>query len=232
MAALLAFGLLVGLGTWQLQRRAWKLDLIARVDARVHAAPTAPPPPAIWPGVSAERDEYRHVRVSGEFRPGPETLVQAVTALGPGYWVMAPLTTDAGYTVLINRGFIPADQPPPATPREAMAVTGLLRISEPHGAFLHANDPPAGRWYSRDIAAIAVAQGLGPVAPYFIDADATPNPGGWPVGGLTVINFPNNHMAYAFTWFGLALMVAAGGVFLIRDELSLRRGLADRPRTE
>ena len=79
------------------------------------------------------------------------------------------------------------------------------------------------------MAAIAAARGLRPVAPYFIDADATPNPGGWPVGGLTVIKFPNSHLVYAFTWFGLALMVAAGVVFLIRDEFRLRRGLADRP---
>lgn len=226
LLALLAFALLVGLGTWQLERRVWKLDLIARVDARVRAAPTSPPPPSAWPAVSAERDEYRRVQVSGAFLPG-QTLVEAVTTLGPGYWVMAPLRIDAGYTVLINRGFAPDSVTPPAPPAHA-TVIGLLRMSEPHGGFLRANDPARARWYSRDVSAIAAARGLRDVAPYFIDADASPNPGGWPVGGLTVIRFPNSHLTYALTWYGLALLVITGGALLVRDELRLRRGLAQR----
>jgi surfeit locus 1 family protein len=88
-----------------------------------------------------------------------------------------------------------------------VTVTGLLRASEPGGGFLRANDPADGRWYSRDVAAIAEAEGVGPVAPYFIDAGATPNPRGLPVGGLTVVSFRNTHLAYALTWFALAALV-------------------------
>lgn len=219
----LVFAVLVGLGTWQLYRLSWKLDLIARVEQRVHAAPTAPPGPAAWGEFSAEADRYRHVTVSGTFLDDRETAVQAVTALGGGFWILSPFRTDAGYTVLVNRGFVPPDRRDPSS-RQAgniagrATVTGLLRPSELGGAFLRSNDPRADRWYSRDVAAIAAARGLGPVAPYFIDAEATPNSGRGPVGGLTVIAFPNNHLVYALTWYGLAAMLAGAASWVVRDE--------------
>jgi surfeit locus 1 family protein len=222
----------VGLGVWQVQRLQWKLDLIARVNARVHAAAVAPPGPAAWARVSQAADEYRHVQVRGRFDNARETLVQAVTETGPGFWVMTPLRTDDGYEVLVNRGFVPPDKAAPAartagTPAGETAVTGLLRLSEPHGGFLRANQPAAGRWYSRDVAAIARARGLPAAAPYFIDADATPNPGGWPRGGLTVVHFRNSHLAYALTWFGLAAMTALWGAWpLVEARRRSRRGAA------
>jgi len=215
LALVLVEVLLIGLGVWQLVRRVDKLALIDRVEARVAAMPVAAPGPVDWPRISASTDAYRHVRVSGRFLHGEETLVQAVTEAGPGYWVMTPLASDDGFTVLVNRGFVPGDRRDQATRGAgsiggSVAVTGLLRISEPGGGFLRANDPSAGRWYSRDVAAIAARHGLGAVAPYFIDADASPNPGGWPLGGLTVIVFPNNHLVYALTWFSLAAGLAIG----------------------
>lgn len=232
-AVALAFGVVfflgfAGLGVWQLQRLAWKLDLIARVDARVHAPAAPAPGPAAWPSVSAQRDEYRHVQVRGTFDNRRETLVQAVTALGPGYWVMTPLTTDQGDTVLIDRGFVPTALAAQADRREGLlqgpvTVTGLLRVSEPHGGFLRANQPAAGRWYSRDVAAIARARGIARAAPYFVDADATPNPGGWPRGGLTVVRFRNPHLVYAMTWFALAAMVALWGAWPAVEARRTRR---------
>ena len=187
-----------------------------------------PPAPAEWPAVTAADDEYRHVRVEGRFLDGRETLVQAVTALGGGYWVLVPFRSDSGFTLLVNRGFVSADLRDPASRRAGeihgeTAVTGLLRLTEPKGAFLRGNDAVADRWYSRDVEAIAAARDLGPVAPYFIDADATPNPGGNPMGGLTVIAFPNNHLVYAITWYGLAALLAGAAVWAIRDEWRIRQ---------
>ncbi|WP_312486975.1 SURF1 family protein [Sphingomonas sp.] len=200
----------VSLGVWQLHRRAWKLNLIATVNARLQAAPVAAPPTA-GPG-----DVYRRVTARGTFRNDRETFVQAVTERGPGFWVLTPLV-GPDFTVLVNRGFVPAERRAhhdrPAGP---VRVTGLVRISEPGGAFLRSNDPKADRWYSRDVAAIAAARKLGPVAPYFIDADATSNPGGYPVGGLTVIAFRNSHLSYALTWFALAILTVVGLVILWR----------------
>ena len=209
-----AFGLLwiaavaglIALGTWQVHRRAWKLDLIARVDARLHAAPVAAP-------VTADKgDAYRRVVATGRFVPGKDTLVQASTVRGPGWWVMTPLAT-ADDIILINRGYVPDRRPPP-TPTNIVTVTGLIRLSEPGGGFLRSNDPAADRWYSRDVAAIARHDGLR-TAPYFIDADAARVAPGQPVGGLTIVSFANNHLVYAITWYTLAIMTAAAFLYWI-----------------
>ncbi|SDN43374.1 surfeit locus 1 family protein [Methylobacterium phyllostachyos] len=220
VGAALVFVVLLGLGTWQVERRAWKLDLIARVDARVHATPVPAPGPADWPRVGPD-EAYRHVRLSGTFLHDRETLVQAVTERGGGFWVLTPLRRPDGSLVLINRGFVPGDRRDPAIRAAGQVtgettITGLLRLTEPKGAFLRSNDPRDDRWYSRDVAAIAAARGLTDVAPYFVDADATPNPGGLPVGGLTVISFPNNHLVYAITWYGMALMLAGAVIYVLR----------------
>lgn len=223
LAAALVIAALIALGTWQVHRLFWKLDLIARVDARVNAEPVPPPGPAAWPAVTAEHDEYRHVTVHGTLRNDRETLVQAVTEQGPGAWVLTPLVADQGFTVLINRGFVPSDRRDPATRAAGQVagptiVTGLLRLPEPGGSFLRSNDPVGDHWYSRDVAAIAIKRDLGPVAPYFIDQDGSPKPGRYPIGGLTVISFPNNHLVYALTWYGLAVLLGGASVWIGRDE--------------
>ncbi|WP_409334826.1 SURF1 family protein [Bradyrhizobium neotropicale] len=216
LVALAALGVvaLTALGVWQLERRTWKLALIDRVEQRQYAAPQPMPAPSSWHTITASSDEYRRVTVSGHFLHERETLVAAVTDYGRGFWVLTPLQTTDGATVLVNRGFVPPERREPSTRREGnppgiVSVTGLLRVTEPKGAFLRSNDPAANRWYSRDVAAIAAARGLSQVAPFFVDADATPNGGGYPIGGLTVVRFPNNHLIYALTWFAMAIMLAA-----------------------
>jgi surfeit locus 1 family protein len=210
----------VALGNWQVHRRAWKLDLIARVDQRISAAPVAAPTRAQWTHISAAADAYRHVCANGVFLSDRETVVRAVSRLGAGFWVMTPLRTAGGEYLLINRGFVGPEQPRAPLRVTATQVCGLLRLSEPHGGFLHRNDPLHDAWYSRDVAAIAAARGLPAqeVAPYFVDADASPNPGGWPVGGLTVTHFDNNHLVYALTWYCLALLAMSGVVLILRGE--------------
>ena len=228
LIAVLGFAGLTALGVWQLERRAWKLDLIERVDKRIHAAPVPAPGPEEWPSINAATAEYRRVTASGQFLNDRETLVRAVTKLGAGFWVVTPFQTDQGFIVLVNRGFVPPDRQQAATRTAGQitgttSVTGLLRLSEPKGGFLRANDPAGNRWYSRDVAAISAKLGLPPqTAPYFIDADSTPNAGGTPVGGLTVIAFPNNHLQYAVTWFALALMLAGWAVLVMRHEKRIR----------
>ena len=214
---------LLAVGTWQVYRLGWKLDLIARVEARVHAAPQMPPGRPDWPQVTAATDEYRHVRLTGTFLNERETFVQAVTTLGAGFWIMTPLQMADGVIVLINRGFVPPERRDPASRlagqiNQETTITGLLRLTEPKGGFLRSNDPVGNRWFSRDVAAIAAARGLADTAPYFIDADAALQAGGYPVGGLTVIDFPNNHLIYALTWYSLAAMLAGAGGWIARDE--------------
>ena len=237
--ALLLLLLFAGLGIWQVVRLQWKLALIDRVDARVHAAPVplvpAPPHSLPWPAVDAEHDEYRHLRLTGHFLFDLTTPVQAVTERGTGFWLVTPLCQPDGTAVLVNRGFIPgslgADSGYPVRSAGANAcagngatttVTGLLRLSEPKGGFLRTNDPAHQRWFSRDVAAIAAARGLPAVAPFFVDLDArqpgaaTPLEPVAPIGGMTVISFPNNHLVYALTWFALAAMVGGAWWWVVR----------------
>jgi surfeit locus 1 family protein len=216
-AAVLVVAGLIALAVWQTHRRAWKLDLIARIEMRVHAPATAAPARERWPQVSAAADEYARVTVTGRWLEDKAALVQATTELGGGYWVITPLVQNDGTAVLINRGFIPADKRDPAywkgRSEEFNTVTGLLRMSEPRGAFLRTNDPFADRWFSRDVEAIAASRGLPTTAPYFIDAERSPHHRGLPTPGLTVISFSNNHLIYAITWWTLALMAAALAIF-------------------
>lgn len=219
---LFLFAVFLTLGTWQVQRLFWKLDLIERVETRVHSPAVPAPSRSEWANVSAVTDEYRHITAKGFFDHDKSVLVQAVTERGAGFWIVTPLRLDDGTTILINRGFVPAER----SARDARlgselaagpaSVRGLLRISEPGGGFLRSNDPANDRWFSRDVTAIAEAKGLTDVAPYFIDADATPNPGGLPIGGLTVVAFRNSHFVYALTWYFLAIMSAAAAWFIIR----------------
>jgi surfeit locus 1 family protein len=235
--ALLLLLLFAGLGTWQVVRLQWKLALIQRVDARVHAAPVAISalPNSPWPTVTAANDEYRHLRLSGHFLFDLTTPVQAVTERGPGFWLLTPLCQPDGAVILVNRGFIPgalgADPGYPVRRASGDAcaaggapatVTGLLRLTEPKGGFLRNNDPVHPRWYSRDVAEIAAARGLPAVAPFFVDLDAR-QPGAAapqetvpPIGGMTVISFPNNHLVYALTWFALAAMVGAAWWWIVQ----------------
>lgn len=212
--------LFAALGIWQVERRAWKHDLVARVEARIHAPAAALPEASSWPGLAPAAFEYRKVRLTGTFLHDREALVQALTGRGAGFWVLTPLRTPEGI-VIVNRGFVPGERRDPAARREGQVadlvmVTGLMRESEPGGGFLRANDPAADRWYSRDVAAIARARGLGAAAPFFVDADAAPNPGGYPLGGLTVVRFADNHLVYALTWFALAGLCLGAVVVALR----------------
>ena len=225
VVAALLFAGFVALGTWQVQRRAWKLDLIERVTQRVNAPAEAAPGPTEWPRINATEHEYRHVRMSGKFLHEDESLVQASTVHGGGFWVITPLRLADGSVVLVNRGFVPPELKDPAkrascNPALEVPVSGLLRLSEPGGGFLRKNDPAAGRWFSRDVAAIAKAHGLQQVAPYFVDADAATSPEaqGAPRGGLTVLAFSNSHAVYAITWYTLALMMVGAAWYVARVE--------------
>jgi len=196
------------LGIWQIQRLSWKTALIARVDARVHAEPMSPPE-STWTSLNREQHEYLRVQLFGTFRHDLEIPVYASTARGPGFWVMTPLTTARGI-VWVNRGFVDAAHKDPATRvhehgEEEVEITGLVRMPEQSGVFLRANVPAEQRWYTRAPEEFSVARGLSaPTAPWFLDQDSDISGADWPVPGLTVIQFRNQHLSYALTWFALA----------------------------
>ena len=230
IAALLALIALVGLGTWQLSRLAWKNELIAQVAARSHAAPAPLPPPASWPAMTAESDEYRRVSATGSFRHDAEAYLyfvagdsrrpgEAGRVQGQGYLVITPLVMADGRIVLVNRGFVPTDRRDPASRAGGqlpgiVTVTGLLRFPEARGLFAAPDDTARRLFYTRDIGAMTAALGLDGrrTAPFLIDADSADLPGGLPQGGETRLVFPNRHLEYALTWYGLALTLV--GVFI------------------
>ena len=226
----------VALGAWQVERLGWKQALIARVDARIHAAPVAAPGAGEWAGLDRQNAEYRRIQAQGRFDAARQVTVAATTELGAGYWVLTPLRRADGAWLLVNRGFVPPEQRTAIDPPGgAVQVVGLLRLTEPGGSLLRDNVPAQGRWYSRDVQAIAAALGLeGPVAPYFVDAQSIDGAtGGWPRPGLTVVQFPNNHLGYALTWFALAAGAIAAAGYLLHDErLQRRRAGAQRLDTD
>ncbi len=234
----------MALGTWQVFRLQWKLDLIERVEQRVHAPAQPVPAAAQWPQFDAKAHEYQPITAQGEWLASKTVLTQASTALGAGFWVITPLQQADGTYILVNRGFIPdalrsawtdEAQLRTATPQGSISLVGLLRVSEPKGGFLRSNDPAAKRWFSRDVQAIAKAQGLDQVAPFFIDA-GLPDPSAqivgetkrtstaelqqqdWPRAGITQIRFTNNHLVYALTWYSLALMVIGAAWLVMRKQ--------------
>lgn len=231
IAALIALAILVTLGTWQLSRLTWKTGLIAQVEERSKAAAVPLPGRAAWAAMTPERDAYRRVTVTGRFRHEAEAYLFHVAGdsrqadrnrpSGQGYFVLTPLVLADGTTVVVNRGFVPTERRDPATRAQGqvpgdVTVTGLIRFPEARSTFAAVDDTVRRIFYTRDLAAIARAQGLeaNATAPFSVDADATPVPGGWPVGGETRLSFANRHLEYAVTWFGLALtLVGVFGVF-------------------
>lgn len=212
--SVVAFALLVGLGLWQMNRLAWKEALVETVRTRTAQAPETLLK-GTWDDLDPATDEYRPVQVSGVFDHARETLIYTVLSdakgpiRGPGFWVITPLMLPDGSAILVNRGFVPQDEKD-ASRRAAGQVTGpvtvrgLLRFAEEPSWFVPANQPERNAWYRRVPAEIAAARGLKEAAPFVIDADGTPNPGGLPLGGQTRVEFPNRHLEYALTWFGLA----------------------------
>ncbi|GGC62900.1 SURF1 family protein [Chelatococcus reniformis] len=233
VATVIGLAILVGLGLWQLERRAWKTELLARIDARIHAAPTPLPPEAQWAQWTAAADEYRHVAATGRYRFDKQVLVRGNSprergTVVAGFAVITPLELASGATVLVNRGFIAEEMRDALVPLDrrtdpAAAITGLMRASQARTSFTPADDPGRGEWFTRDITAIAAAEKLARTAPFIIDADAKPGQIEGPRGGLTVVNFPNDHLQYALTWFGLAAALA--GVFVV---FAVRRMRGDR----
>ena len=206
VAAGLLFAFLVWLGVWQLERLQWKLALIAEVNGHM-AAPPLSLDEAMRLG--AEGAQYHHVRLAGRFDNAKESFVIATDADGaPVFHVLVPFETASGI-FLIDRGRIPQTLKDPATRRAGLIdgqteLTGVWRIPDPANYFTPPPDLKARVWYSRDLAAIAAHDGLTLAEPVVIEADAKPNPGGWPVGGETRVEFRNQHLQYAITWFALA----------------------------
>ena len=215
-----AFLVLVGLGTWQVERLFWKERLIAERQAAVAAPPIELPRSR----AAAAGLDYHRVRVTGSLINDRELYLGATDDDGHlGYHVITPLALGDGATVLVDRGFVPEARKAPESRAQGelagrVAVTGLLRLppaGKPHW-FLPDNSAERNYWFYVDIPAMAAAARLDGVLPFYVEADKTPNPGGLPLGGQTRLDLPNNHLQYAVTWYALAAALAVIAVIFIR----------------
>jgi len=222
LATLAAFAVLLALGTWQLERRAWKTALVAALLERLASSPEPLPPQSGWSGLAQGDAEFRRVTFTATLLNDREALVYTngsafrPDVAGPGYWVMTPARLADGGLVIVDRGFVPDARKNPAT-RTAGAVagpitiTGALRWPDLRGWFTPGDDPARNLWFARDPGAMAAAKGIGPVAPFYVEQEQPVPPGGLPQPGRLAVGLPNNHLQYAITWYGLAVVLV--GVF-------------------
>jgi surfeit locus 1 family protein len=220
--AVLAFAVLIGLGTWQIERKTWKEGLIASLTERLAAPAQALPAANTWAELDPARDEYHRVKFSAALDNGREALVYAAATAfrpdvsSPGYWVFTPARLADGDTVIVNRGFVPDGRQDPKSRPDGevpgpIEIVGVMRWPDRHW-FTPNDDPAHNLWFARDPAAIAAAKGLGAVAPFYVEQEMPVPPGGLPQPGQLVVSLPNNHLQYAVTWFGLAAVLV--GVFV------------------
>ena len=198
------------LGVWQIHRLHWKLGLIEAVNQNLNAPPITLDQ-AMRLGKAAE---YHKVALTGRFDHSKEGYVYGIANGAPVYHLLTPFTTSDGRTLLVDRGIIPQEMRDPKTrlagnSEAVRRLVGVWRKPDPPGPFTPTMDKAERVWFSRDIVWIARLDHITLAAPVLIEADAAPNPGGWPKGGQTIITFRNEHLQYAITWFALA------GVLLI-----------------
>lgn len=209
---LAALAVLVGLGLWQLERLQWKEGLIEKIETRSKGPAISLEDATLMAGQGQDPSYYR-VRVSGRFDHAKERYLFAVSDGKTGWHVIAPLETEDGKIVLIDRGFVPSELREPSSRIEGqleneIAVTGIVRMPDTQRLFTPDNEPEDNRWFWRDLA--AMAQSMYPetpegLAPFLLEAEKGEVPGGWPEGGQTRLEIPNNHLQYAITWFLLAV---------------------------
>jgi surfeit locus 1 family protein len=222
-----AFVVLLGLGTWQVERLHWKEALLTTIDQRIHAAPLPLAEVEAKFGETGDVD-YWPVTVTGRFLHSGERHFFATHEGDSGFYVYTPLQLADGRFVLVNRGFVPYDLKDPAKRAQGqvegeVTVTGLARnpLAQKPSTMVPDNEPAKNIFYWKDRDVMAATAGLpagAALVPFFIDADKTPNPGGLPVGGVTIIDLPNSHLQYAVTWYGLAAALAGVlGVWLWRS---------------
>jgi surfeit locus 1 family protein len=216
--AALLFAILIALGIWQLERKTWKEALIASLTARVDAPPAALPAPATWSSLDPSSEEYRRVTFSAAFDNANEALVYAAASAfrpdvsGLGYWVFTPARLADGRLLMVNRGFVPDGRQDPKTRADGQVagtieIVGAMRWPEARHWFSPKDDPPHNLWFVRDPLAIAAAKGLGAVAPFYVEQETPAPPGGLPHPGKLTVSLPDNHLQYAVTWFGLAIVL-------------------------
>jgi len=216
ITVLIALAILISLGTWQVERLHWKEGLLADIAERRAAAPV---PLADIEAMAAQGGdiEYRTVTATGRYINNKERHFFATWRGQTGYYIYTPLQLADGRYLFVNRGFVPYENKEPEMRMQGQltdqqTVTGLARAKLPGkpSSLVPDNDVAKNIFYWKDLDVMASSVDLdkASVIPFFVDADSTPNPAGFPIGGVTQVDLPNDHLQYAFTWYGLAVVLA------------------------
>ncbi len=209
---------LLGLGTWQVQRLYEKRAQIVERTARTTAVPIALPAAGTPLAAAALADlDFRHGAATGVFLHEREMYLAARTMEGSvGYQIVTPLQEADGSVVLVNRGWVPEVRKDPAKRPEGqvggpVTVEGAIRAPGRQHWLQPDNEPARNIWFWSDLPAMAAHAGIAPekLVPVLLEAGPAPNPGGLPIGGQTKVNLPNDHLQYAITWYALAVALAA-----------------------
>jgi surfeit locus 1 family protein len=192
---------LIALGTWQVQRLAWKREFLRRIDL-AEASPAIP--------LGADPRPFDKVHVEGWFRGDRAAYYGAEvrdTRRGPqmGAQLIEPLERPEGPPLLVDRGWVPLSPAPWVTPPGGpAAVEGFVRPPDSAGPFSASDDPASRRFFTLNPAAIGAALGLGQVAPFTLVALGPPPPELYPDPARGLPRPANNHLSYVITWYGLA----------------------------
>ncbi len=201
-------GILAALGFWQIERLAWKEGILAEIEATIDGAPQ-PLPRAPDP----ETTRYLPVALTGTIEPEALYVLVSVKRRGAGWRAVSAFETTDGRRILLDRGFLPVDRKDAALVAGAMTVQGNLHWPDDRNDATPENDEAGNIWYARDLAPMAARLGTEPL---LVVARAT-DPAGRVAEPLPVdtSGIPNDHLQYAVTWFGLALVwVAMTGLWL------------------
>lgn len=223
IAAAIAFAILIGLGTWQVQRLQWKEDLLATIDARIDAEPVDLA--AAERAFAAGNGDYLRVTVSGTYAHADERHIYQIEQGRPGWHVLTPLVLADGRRLIVNRGYVPLDRKDPASRPETrvagpVVITGLVRGPQRVGPFAPENAPDKNEWFWRDVPGLAASlPDGGTVLPFVIDAEAGGDPGDLPIDGTTIVDLPNNHLGYLLTWYGLAVTLVLVYIPFVRRRI-------------
>jgi len=205
------FIVLIGLGAWQVDRLSWKEQLLT--DIQVRLSEPAVKLSDFGSGDSVESWNYRRGTATGTLLHQKSVILLARTyKKHAGAHVLTPLILSDRKAILVNRGWVPQGYAAPGVLSEApVAIKGIIRIPRNQGLFTPNNDPLSGQWYWIDLVALSLATGLD-FFPVILEMALGSDPAALPIGGQTLVDFPNNHLQYAVTWFGLAtvLMVSFG----------------------
>lgn len=206
---LIGIAILVSLGNWQVQRLAWKQEILAEIDGRIAAAPIE-----ISAEVSEENDRFLSVRGEGRILDEELHVLASSKQTGAIYRVISPFEMSDGRRIMVDRGWIKTDQKD--TPRKATfaEIEGNLHWPQEIDSYTPKNDVAGNIWFARDVPQMAEALNAAPILVVLsktseTDPAVTPMP-------VTSAGIPNDHLNYAVTWYGLALVWLVMTLYYLR----------------